>query len=191
VPHFFYLLSPKQEALVSDRSLAGDLEGSVEELGYELVELEQAGTASRPILRLRIDRADAEPGQGVGVDDCARVSRALSAELDSRPGLSPNYVLEVSSPGIERPLVRSKDFERFVGEEVALHGKRVLADRTKRLEGVLLGLRHGAAGGTVALRLPDGAEVEIARGDISRAHLIYRDIRQARKTNSRGGKSGS
>jgi ribosome maturation factor RimP len=157
---------------VHDPSLAAELEPRVAELGFELVELEQAGSKQRPILRLSIDLPDSRPGEpSVSLDDCVRVSRALEPWLDQRPGLSDRYVLEVSSPGVERPLVRPRDWERFAGAEVAVKGRGVLAGRAKRLEGVLLGLRGDDA---VALRLPDDEEVEIPFAEIDRGNLVYR-----------------
>ena len=155
--------------------LEAELERRVEALGYELVELERAGSARRPILRLRIDRPDSTPeGGGVTLDDCAVVSRALESYLDAREGLSERYVLEVSSPGVERPLVRRRDFERFAGQEVALHGKAPLAGRARRLEGRLVGVAGEEGAEWVVLRLPGGEEVEIPRDQITRAHLIFR-----------------
>lgn len=157
-----------------DESLAREMERRVDELGYELVELEQAGSRARPILRVSIDRPDSRPGEpAVSLDDCTAVSRALEPWLDQREGLSDRYVLEVSSPGVERPLVRPRDWERFAGAEVAVKGREVLAGRAKRLEGVLLGLR-GEGGATVALRLPGGEEVEIPLAEIDRGNLVYR-----------------
>jgi ribosome maturation factor RimP len=146
----------------------------VESLGYEFVELERAGSRARPILRLRIDRPDSVPGEGVTLDDCAKVSRALEPFLDEHPGLGERYVIEVSSPGLERPLVRSRDFERFAGREVALKGYGILADRARRLEGELLGLVGEEGEERVRLRLPDGEVVEVPRDEIARAHLVYR-----------------
>ena len=94
---------------MSDQNLDRELERRVEELGYEMVELERAGSAHRPILRLRIERSDATaPEAAVSVEDCTRVSRALEAFLDAGGALAPKYVLEVSSPGVERPLVRAR-----------------------------------------------------------------------------------
>ena len=157
---------------------AGDLEREIErrvaELGYELVELERSGSAARPILRLRIDLSDAEEGQVVTVEDCTRVSRGLEAYLDEHAKLSPKYVLEVSSPGVERPLVRPRDFERFAGQEVALVGREPLAGRARRLEGELLGLVGEGRDAQVRLRLPDGEEVSVPRPQITRAHLVFR-----------------
>ncbi|MDB4947366.1 MAG: hypothetical protein JWM27_15 [Gemmatimonadetes bacterium] len=167
---------------MADTSLEGEIERRIEEMGLEMVELERAGDRRRPILRLSIDRADSMPGQpGVSLDDCTAVSRALEPMLDAREDLPDTYVLEVSSPGVERPLVRRRDWERFTGVAVAVRGKRLLAERAKRLEGTLLGLRPGAEGGDAALlRLEDGAEVEIPLAEIDRANLVYRWERKPR-----------
>jgi ribosome maturation factor RimP len=143
-------------------------------LGFELVELERAGSRARPVLRVRADRADAAAGETITVDDCARISRALEEYLDGLPTMPATYVLEVSSPGVERPLVRGHDFERFAGREVALRGYAPLAGRSRRLEGELLGLAEGADGEVVRLRLNDGEEIEVARDEIARAHLVFR-----------------
>ena len=157
-----------------DRELARELERRIEELGYELVELERGGSRRRPLLRLRIDRPDSAPGQGVTLEDCTRVSRALEAYLDGRPDLAESYVLEVSSPGVERPLVRRRDFERFAGREVALKGKEPLAGRARRLEGVLLGVSGQEGEERLLLRLPDGEEVEVPRSELTGANLVHR-----------------
>ena len=160
-------------------TLADQIARQVEAMGLEVVELEQAGNAVRPILRLYIDRPDSVPGPGnpgVSLEDCAAVSRALEPMLDEREDLSERYVLEVSSPGVERPLVRPRDYERFAGQEVAVRGKAPLAGRAKRLEGTLGGLR----GEAVALRLGDGEEVEIPLSEIDRANLVYRWERKER-----------
>lgn len=150
------------------------LEGRVEELGYEVVELRWGGSGRRPMLKLRIDRPDTVPGEGVTVDECAKVSRALESWLDEYEGLSERYVLEVSSPGVDRPLSRPRDFERFKGEYVAVKGKDVLLDKATRIEGELLGLaKSGTDEESVLLRLPSGEEVSIPRSDIRKAHLVF------------------
>ncbi len=146
----------------------------VEALGYEFVELERGGTRSRPLLRVRIDRPDSVPGQGVSLDDCTRVSRGLEEVLDARDDLGERYVLEVSSPGLERPLVKRRDFERFVGREVALKGKNPLVGEHRRVEGELLGIAEREGVEEVRLRLASGEEVAVPRDRIARAQLIYR-----------------
>ena len=150
------------------------LERRVEELGYEVVELRWGGSGRRPMLKLRIDRPDTVPGEGVTVDECATVSRALESWLDEHEGLSERYVLEVSSPGVDRPLVRPRDFERFKGEHVAVNGKEVLLGKATRLEGELLGLTgEGTDEESVLLRLPSGEEVSVPRSEIRKAHLVF------------------
>ena len=82
------------------------------ELELEVVELKQRGSKQRPIFNLRIDRRDL---QKVNVSDCARASRAIEARLDAGPLASVQYTLEVSSPGMDRPLRHAADWQRFTG----------------------------------------------------------------------------
>lgn len=89
------------------------LEPGVKAVGFELVDVELAGSHHSPTLRVYIDSP-----AGVNVDDCARVSRQLSALLDVEDPLPGQYTLEVSSPGLDRPLVTPEDFKRFVGETI-------------------------------------------------------------------------
>lgn len=156
--------------------LATDIERTVEGLGYELVQLEVAGHRARPILRVFIDRPDSVPGTpAVTVEDCTAVSRALEPMLDAREDLSARYVLEVGSPGVERPLTRPRDWTRFAGQEVSVRGRGTLAGRARRLQGVLLGLSGGEGGeAAVGLRLPDGEEVSIPLAEVEKANLVYR-----------------
>lgn len=158
---------------MSDKKLEEVLEERTEALGFELVELERTGSRNRPVLRVRVDRPDSTPGHGVGLEDCVRISRSLEEYLDALETLPGNYVLEVSSPGVERPLVRRRDFDRFTGHDIVVKGYAPLVGRGKRLEGELLGLVDGPDGETVRLRLEDGEEVEVARKDIARAHLVF------------------
>ena len=126
------------------------------------------------MLKLRIDRSDTIPGEGVTVDECAQVSRELESWLDEHEGISERYVLEVSSPGVDRPLSRPRDFERFKGEYVAVNGKEVLLGRATRLEGELLGLAEsGTDNESVLLRLPSGEEVGILGSEIRKTHLVF------------------
>jgi ribosome maturation factor RimP len=151
-----------------------ELERRIEDLGYELVELRWGGSGKRPILKLRIDRSDTARGQGVTVGECATVSRALESWLDEYAGVSSQYVLEISSPGVDRPIARSRDFERFKGETVAVQGKQALRDKATRLEGELLGLVDvKGASEVVLLRLPDGEEVSIPREAIRNVRLVF------------------
>lgn len=157
--------------------VTAELEARIEQLGYELVDAMWAGSKRRPILRVRIDRPDSGAGPGavgVNLDDCASVSRALEAWLDELPAIPERYVLEVSSPGVDRPLVRPSDYQRFAGQQVAVKGAEVLAGRARRLEGELLGLdESGAEGPCVRLRLPGGEDVAVPLSLIKGGHLVY------------------
>ena len=110
------------------------LEPSVTSLGYDFVAVELTGDGSQTILRVYIDL----PG-GITVDDCEQVSRQVSAVLDVEDPIPGEYTLEVSSPGLDRPLVKREDFERYSGEDVKIHtGEAVLGRRnfTGRLQGL-------------------------------------------------------
>lgn len=155
--------------------LAADIERQVDALGYELVGLEVAGNRTRPILRVFVDRPDSVPGQpSVSLDDCTAVSRGLEPMLDAYEGLSERYVLEVSSPGVERPLVRPRDWSRFAGQEVSVRGKGTLAGKARRLDGELLGTQGQEGNESVQLRLAGGEEVEFPLAEVEKAHLVYK-----------------
>lgn len=91
-------------------------------LGLELFELRTLGTKGRPVLDVRIDRAD---GEMVTVEDCARASRAIEARLDAAAYAGTRYVLEVSSPGVERPLRNAADWRRFIGRDAVVTSENV------------------------------------------------------------------
>ena len=151
-----------------------EIEVRVGVMGFELVDVRWGGSARRPQLRIRIDRPGSTAGEGVTVDDCATVSRALESWLDTYEDMPERYVLEVSSPGVDRPLMRGRDFLRFRGEQVAIKGHDVLAGRARRLEGELLGLDEAEGeDGAVRLRLSDGDEVSIPRSEIAGANLVF------------------
>ncbi|MDO8500539.1 MAG: ribosome maturation factor RimP [Gemmatimonadaceae bacterium] len=86
-------------------------------LGLELFELRTGGTKNRPVLDVRIERKD---GEKITVDDCARASRAIEAKLDAGNAVGTRYVLEVSSPGVERPLRNAADWGKFVGRDAVV-----------------------------------------------------------------------
>jgi ribosome maturation factor RimP len=156
----------------SDRSIERWMEARLEDLGYELVELERAGDEARPIFRLRIDRAPGSPEEGITHGDCVTVSRALEPDLDARADVSPRYLLDVSSPGIERPLVRRRDWDRFAGRTVAVRTTVPIEGRGKRVEGDLVGVVGD--GGAERVRLQCGEEVvEIPLDGIQRANLVH------------------
>lgn len=118
------------------------IEPIVEQAGAELVDLEVAGSHGRPVVRAYVDTLG-----GITLDECARLSRLMEAELE-RSGMVPErYVLEVSSPGIDRPLTRRQHFERFVGHEIDVRlyskrdGRKKFVGTLERVEGTERGFR--------------------------------------------------
>jgi ribosome maturation factor RimP len=160
-------------------------EGVLERLGFELVEMERVGHRARPILRLRIDRPDWEPGRGVTVDECAQVSRELEATLDRLEELAGGYIIEVSSPGVDRPLHKRRDFERSVGREIAVRLREAQADGSRRIEGVLVSVEGEAGEERLRLRQANGAEVETPFSAIAGANLVFRWGAGSRKSRGR------
>ena len=123
-PHF--LFSGFRVGYLPD--LDTELATRVAGLGYELVELRQGGATRRPLLQVRIERREGAADRRVTVDDCGIVSRALEAWLDETGIGGGRYVLEVSSPGMDRPLRRPDEWGRFAGRLVdvlvpSLHGR--------------------------------------------------------------------
>src|SRR2546430_5067017 len=99
-------------------SLVESFRVRLEALGLELADLRIGGTPHRPLVQVRIEWPPGEPPRRVTVDDCAMASRALEAWLDAGGPLGSRYALEVSSPGLERPLRWHRHWVRFVGQEV-------------------------------------------------------------------------
>lgn len=155
--------------------LVAEVEARLEQMGFELVEAGWVGSPRRPILRIRMDLPDSVPGVGgVTIDQCSEVSRELEPWLDAHPDIPDRYVLEVSSPGVERPLTKPRDWDRFKGNRVMAKGEAFPGERGNRLEGELMGLEGGGEGAEVVLRLDDGEQVRIPLDRIQKAHLIYR-----------------
>lgn len=117
-----------------DRSLLELLDPVAEACGYEIVRLRLMGGATRR-LQIMAERPDGD----MNVEDCTRLSRAVSEVMDAADPISGEYTLEVSSPGIDRPLTRLKDFETYEGLEARIELDR-LAENRKRFRGVLAGV---------------------------------------------------
>ena len=117
-----------------DRSLLELLDPVAEACGYEIVRLRLMGGATRR-LQIMAERPDGD----MNVEDCTRLSRAVSEVLDAADPVSGEYTLEVSSPGIDRPLTRLKDFQTYEGLEARIELDR-LAENRKRFRGVLAGV---------------------------------------------------
>jgi len=134
-------------------------------LGFELVDLRRTGTIQRPILQVRVDRPDSRPGQGVTADDCAGISRSLERFLESRALVGPRYVLEVSSPGLERPLRWPEHWRRFIGRRARVRAQPLGGRRVVEIVAV-------PDDEHVTLRPEQGDEVTLGLDTISEATLL-------------------
>ena len=141
------------------------IEPIVDELGFNIVRVQMSGKEMM-LMQVMVERKD---GQGMTVDDCASVSRAISTLLEVDDPIKGAYTLEVSSPGIDRPLVRIKDFERFLGFQAKIEINRPL-DGRRRFKGKLLGVKDD-----VVKLLVDGEEVNLLYPDIHKAKLLMTD----------------
>ena len=141
------------------------IEQSVGDLGFDIVRVQITGK-EKLLVQIMVEHKD---GQGMTVDDCATVSRAVSALLEVEDPIKVSYTLEVSSPGLNRPLVRIGDFERFQGHQAKIEVNRPL-DGRRRFKGRLLGVE----GDNVRI-LVDGVEVDLPHPDIHRAKLLMTD----------------
>lgn len=161
-PTFVFLESgtgqAMRETLTALRTL---LEPGVTALGFELVDVELAGSGHNTILRVYIDGPN-----GITVDDCADVSYQLSAILDVEDPISGEYALEVSSPGLDRPLVKAEDFARCIGETIKV---RLFAPQQgrKNFKGNLLQV----VGDHVILAI-DKDRFDLAIADMEKARLV-------------------
>jgi len=135
-------------------------------MGYELVRVHYGSGSGRPTLQIMAERLDRQP---MTVDDCAEISRNLSAILDVEDPLDDAYLLEVSSPGIDRPLVRPQDYERFAGFEARVELTRPIEGR-RRFRGRIGEL----ADGTVRI-IESAGEYSLPLEQIDKAKLVMTD----------------
>jgi ribosome maturation factor RimP len=137
------------------------LEPVVEALGYELVLLEFSPSTKNALLRLYIDK----PG-GIMLEDCERTSREVAATLDVEDPISTHYSLEVSSPGLDRPLAKPSHFERFMDAQAKVQLLAPLNGRRRFVGSIRAVLQHA-----VVLETKEGS-VELPFADIERARLV-------------------
>ncbi len=137
----------------------------MDELGFELVDVEYVKEGSSWYLRAYIDK----PG-GININDCETVSRRLSDILDEKDFIDDAYIMEVSSPGLGRPLKKEKDFKRSLGMEVDIRTYRMI-DRQKEFTGILTA--YDAQTGTVTIELEDETTKTFEKGDIALIRLAF------------------
>lgn len=146
---------------MSTTKLTAMLQPLVNDLGYEFVGLEYSSNPKNPVLVLYIDKPD-----GIDVDDCQMTSREVAALLDVEDPISGHYVLEVSSPGLKRPLFSTSHFEQFKGELVKI---KLFAphEGRRKFKGTILGVKDKQI-----LVEQDGAKVTLDHGNIAKARLV-------------------
>lgn len=149
-------------AYVDIGKVRGLVEPILTELGMELVEARFLSEQGRPTLRILIDREG-----GVSVGDCERVSREIETLLQVEEAIPASYNLEVSSPGLDRPLVKESDFVRYAGQKASIRTREAMEGRRN-----YKGLLKGVEAGEVVVEV-DGQDYRIPVGLIEKAHLVY------------------
>jgi ribosome maturation factor RimP len=159
--HFLFVRPAREDGPMNDRELANLLAPAAMALGLELAGVERVASRGGGMLRVYLDA----PGRAVTLDDCEAASREFSALLDLNDPIAGRYTLEVSSPGLERPLFTPEQFARFVGTEARVELVVANAGR-RRLQGRILAVQ----GERITLE-QDGAPVEVPHGNVAKAHL--------------------
>lgn len=142
---------------------------SLEAMGYRVVQVRMMGGQNRPTLQIMAERS---ADGSMSVDDCAEVSRVVSAVLDVEDPFPGAYVLEVSSPGIDRPLVRPEDYTRFAGHEARIETHELIG-RRKRFKGRILGIEDDEVRVALADDPEDVARIPLRA--IDKAKLVLTD----------------
>lgn len=143
------------------RKIEGEVAETVESFGYELVQIKYGGGSGGRSLMIMIDRPE-----GVSADDCGEMSRRLSMLLDTLDPIPSSYTLIVSSPGLDRPLTRDSDFDRFADETAAVRHQTDEGPRTDT------GVLRGTEDDEVVLQIEDEL-VRIPLAEVEEAHLVH------------------
>ena len=138
------------------------LEPTVSSLGYELLGVEYLSQGKHSRLRLFIDSPD-----GISLDDCTKVSHQVSGVLDVEDPIKGQYALEVSSPGLDRPLFTPAHYEKYIGQQVKLRSK-LPVNGQRNFRGVI----NAVEDENIYIGMEDGEELEIACHEIDQANLI-------------------
>ena len=138
-------------------------------LGMALVDIEYKREGRDMVLRLFIEREDG----GITLDDCSQVSREVSDILDVEDFISDNFTLEVSSPGICRPLKKVADFERFQGKLIKVRTFELLPDQAGNKRKTFLGTLTGIEDGVIKIHLNEGQDAAIPLEKVAKANLEF------------------
>lgn len=149
-----------------EKRILGLISPQAKGLGMEIVRVRMMG-GKRPLLQVMAEKAGGAP---TDVEDCAALSRAMSDILDAEDPITDRYTLEVSTPGIDRPLTRAEDFARWIGQAAKVELIRPL-DNRRRFQGVITGEKDG----NITLLLDDETELEAGIDELSKASLILTD----------------
>jgi len=152
-------LNQRQSLEIRITKLAEQIAAS---MGMEVVLVEVKGDENRSVIRTYIDQPD-----GISLDDCERFSKRLSVTLDVEDWIPFSYILEVSSPGVNRPLVKEADFRRFAGKDAKVR-TRVPCEGQRNFRGRIAGVTEGR----LELEIAPGKQIGIALMDIEKANLI-------------------
>jgi len=147
---------------MGETGLSKLIEPVVQELGCELWGIEKLQQGRQVVLKIYIESAD-----GITVDDCARISRQVSAILDVEDPIPGEYMLEVSSPGVERRLFKPEHFDVCKGEKVQITLRQAF-DGRRKFKGVLCGLEYEE----VVIRVDDAQEIVLPISSIERARVL-------------------
>lgn len=140
----------------------------LESMGLELVDIEFGRVGPDAVLRLFIDKEG-----GVMLDDCAGLSRELSMILDVEDVIACNYTLEVSSPGLDRPLKKQADYDRFVGRTIKVRTYQPFLDDSGNKRKTFLGKLDGLVDGVVKMSLAEGQTASIPLVQVAKANLEF------------------
>ncbi|HBA72536.1 MAG: ribosome maturation factor [Geobacteraceae bacterium GWC2_55_20] len=159
------MAAPKEDTCTYVKGIALPI---LESLGIELVDIEFGKVGRDAVLRLFIDKEG-----GIMLDDCANVSRELSMILDVEDAISCNYTLEVSSPGLDRPLKKSSDYERFTGRLIKVRTYEPLQDDKGNKRKTFLGKLEGLFDGVIRMTLTEGQSASIPLERVAKANLEF------------------
>ncbi len=159
------MVTPKEDTCTYVKGIALPI---LESLGIELVDIEFGKIGRDAVLRLFIDKEG-----GIMLDDCANVSRELSMILDVEEVISCNYTLEVSSPGLDRPLKKPSDYERFSGRLIKVRTYEPLQDDKGNKRKTFLGKLDGLFDGVIRMTLTEGQSASIPLERVAKANLEF------------------
>ncbi len=167
------------KATTQERQITALIEPAIADLGYELIQVRLIG--SQKLQTLQIMAENPKTGK-LDLNGCTAISRSISALLDVEDPIASAYQLEVSSPGMDRPLVKLADFVKYIGHKISVETDLPLEDDQKRFKGVLKSFEEGM----IKLALEEDKEVEIEFENVLRARLVLTDemVRAAMKKES-------